>query len=167
MSWFRAIMTSRGARALQLGLALTFLASCIPTTSTGALTCQTEGGDTVNVREIYGTWKLIRGYTDGSRTEEELEHNYDVLVVQTGGGLCRVGYESQSPMETVMKGVYSHDVTGKTLDISLSIPYDFDVSARYSFSGGCSDPTMTLSYTNGAVETYRFRGKDIGQGCEF
>lgn len=149
-------------------LATSWLATgCISTSAESGLTCSTDSGDSVNVREIYGTWKMITGYTDGNRTSTELENDYDVLVVQTGGGICRVGYVSQAPVETVMLGVYEHKVTAKKLNLQLDVPANVDVTATYSFQGSCADPRMTLRYSNGALETYQFRGKDIGDGCPF
>ncbi len=157
----------RCGQLLAAGLLMILMASCIPMTSSNALVCQTESGASSNVREIYGTWKMVRGYVDGNRTEEELEHDYDVLVVQTGGGICRIGYVAQSPIETVMLGTYDHNVSTKQLGIVLSVPDEVEVTAKYSFSGSCADPRMTLRYNNGAVETYKFRSKSVGDGCPF
>jgi hypothetical protein len=149
-------------------VALAFAVACVPMTNSSALVCQTEGGDSVNVREVYGTWKMVKGYVDDPRSEEELTHDYDVLVVQTGGGLCRIGYVSQSPIETVVLAAYEHNIPDKRLTLDLMVPSNAGpVSATYSFSGTCGDPRMTLRYSNGAIENYKFRGKDIGNGCPF
>lgn len=128
------------------------------------MVCETEGGDSANVREVYGSWKMLTGY-DVSRSPEELEHNYDVLVVQTGGAICRVSYVSKMPMETAFTGLYEHSVKDKKLTIGLLQPVQEEVTAKYSFAGSCSDATMTLRYNNGAVEKYQFRSKDVGDGC--
>lgn len=142
------------------------LNSCFTNVTTDSLICLPEsGGDSINVREIYGTWKMVTGYTDGVRSEEELQNDFDVLVVQTGGALCRVSYVSQSPIETAFTGIYSQDVNANRLEITLIAPISVEVSATYSFAGGCSNPTMTLRYNNGAVEKYQFRSKDVGDGC--
>lgn len=141
------------------------VSSCVPVNQDGSLSCTTDSGASVNVHEIYGTWTMTSGYTDGPRSAAELENDYDVLVVQTGKAICRVTYVSKAAMETAFVGTYTNNVNAKSMAISLLAPTTAQVTASYSFSGGCSAPTMTLRYNNGAVERYNFRSKDTGDGC--
>ena len=129
--------------------------------SSGGL-CQTTDGSVVDTYNIFGTWKKISGYSS-PRSETRLQNDYDVLIVMRTGGTCRVEFENAA-QTTITKEFYNftHDVDLKSLELS-SIDGEEGGSIKYRFSGSCGDTKMTWTWSNGGVEIFQYRSKNLDE----
>ena len=149
--------------------ACNFLPGSTSLTSTGV--CKTTGGN-VNTYTIYGVWKKTAGYAT-PKTTEELETNYDVLILEPGTDFCIRRVLNGSVTSTPIVGTYTHDTTTNTLTFTLDqasgssglteFSYLDGSSATYGFSGSCDKTKMTwaLPAASTGSETYTVFSKSF------
>jgi len=109
--------------------------------------CVTEASST-NTYNVIGKWKKISGYVP-SRSKADLELNYEYLIVEPGTKACLTTVVNTTPTSFVYYGDYTNSVPNRRLTLPDG------GSAGYSFSGSCGDTKMTLSYSDGTVESYK------------
>jgi hypothetical protein len=136
-------------------LPLSLVLTCTPTT-----TCTTADGETADFSNPFGAWTQVTGYST-PKTEAELALSFDVLIVESGTKMCKTRVQNGVSQSTVFQATYTNDVNTKTLSISYA-DGGSDV-ARYSLTGGCSNPGLTLSYQDGTAETFKIRTKDLSE----
>jgi hypothetical protein len=145
---------SKGLVFVFLGLFFIYNKGCTPST-----TCTSSDGTEVDFSTPFGSWKKVSGYSTPKSTAD-LELNFDVLIVEPGNRICLVRVVNGAVSETVFQGTYVNDVTLKRIAIEID---DETLNASWRISGGCSDPTFSLSYDNGSAESYEIRSKDLSQ----
>lgn len=143
-----------------------FLGSCTPLgiAGDGAGLCTTEDGTQVNTYQLVGKWKKITPY-DPARSDTELQTNFELLIVENGvvsgtsqTPLCAVEVVNSGISQVNYRGVYSANLTAKTVDIQFTEGTlgTGSATATYSFSGSCSDTRLSLTYDGGSTETYKY-----------
>lgn len=132
------------------------LVACTPST-----VCTNADGTSSNYSEIFGAWKMTSGYTP-TRTAAELALNFQVLVIEAGQRICE--YEvvngNTSGASQIFLGQYTHNVNAKQITVQ---GVSNSETLSYSFSGGCTAPSMTLTSNSGTVEKYEVWSKDLTQ----
>ena len=158
---------SNSVRSLTLlwAASLVLLNSCNPLVGTTAAgVCSNEGADSVNTYTIFGSWKKVDGY-DTPRTQEELELDFETLIILPGSRMCKIEVKNGAAVRTIFKGDYTHDISRKALEVT----YDDESadSIRYSYSGTCDETKMNFVYTGAKSEVYQVRSKDLeGLTCD-
>lgn len=150
-------------------LMMAVLPACLPVENNeeGATASSECGYD-----EIFGTWKKIDGYTDGDRSENRLEYDFQLLVVERGNRMCEAEVVNKAQNQTSnFKADYTHDIANRRLDISytystINALRAGDRSAA-DYRMGCrgQKPSMTLEYDSGLVEIYEIWAVS-GSACD-
>jgi len=120
-------------------------------------TCKVSDTEAVNTYTPIGKWKKIGGYAI-SKTEEELELNYEQLFIEPGTKACLTEIRNRASFQSIFNGTYTNSVSSK----KLTLPDN--TQPTYSFTGQCNDTEMTLSYSNGASEVFQLLDPNIGVG---
>lgn len=138
-------------------LLLAVVPACVPVEDNSESASVSECG----YDEIFGTWKKVDGYTDGSRTEERLEYDFQLLVIERGRRMCEAEIVNKGQNQTSnFKADYTHQVGDQRLEIDYTYSTINAVRAgdrsAANYRMGCSDrrPTMRLEYDSGLIERY-------------
>jgi hypothetical protein len=133
-------------------------------TSESGLSCGGEGE-----YSLYGKWKKVKGYIDPDGYRRNLDKDFHIMVIEPGSSICEaeVINNGLGDDSTRYRGAYD-DYTAQR---ELSVAYDSNSPLypgsneriKYRFSGGCSDPQLTLSYGDGTVEKYEIFSTNLGE----
>jgi hypothetical protein len=154
-------------RATALALA-TLLNSCIfaETSTGGGLSCGANGE-----YSLYGKWKKTKGYFDPDGYRRNLSKDFHIMIIEPGSSICEaeVVNNAQASDGSATRYVGSYD--DYTAQKELSISYDSNSTlyagsferVKYKFSGGCSDPKLTLTYGDGTIEKYEIYSTNVSE----
>lgn len=149
---------------------LVILPACLPVEENSQ-----EGGASSSecgYDEIFGTWKKTEGYSDGDRSPNRLEYDFQLLVVERGKRMCEAEVVNKAQNQTSnFKADYTHQISERRLEIEYTYSTIDAVrvgdrsSAEYRLGCRGLKPTLTLEYGSGLIEQYEIWAVD-GSACD-
>jgi hypothetical protein len=141
---------------------LLLVSSACELQSSGA--CRLKDGSTLDTHVIFGAWRKIDGYNP-TRTEKELELNFDLLYVERGNRTCGVSFINGAPQSAAtFKANYTHDVNNKKLTLTATGGTVAGTQVTYSFLGECNTTQMIYQYNTGKREVFESYNRDLPPG---